>query len=90
MSQVSIQIIHLIRDFYRTYEYKPTEITCYRHLQCYRGPASSCLDWSEICDGKIDCWNDALDEEYCWQLEVNECDENEYRYMDEQCIPESF
>ncbi len=42
--------------------------TCYRFLNgCNHG---LCLDWCEICDGKIDCLN-GEDEEWCNQLEVN-------------------
>jgi hypothetical protein len=44
------------------------------------------LDWSEICDGFIHCLNGGIDEEHCWELEINECKENEYRCMDGQCI----
>ena len=80
----------MINDFYLTFPYKPTEFTCYKHLECDRGPSPSCLDWSEICDGKIDCSNGGIDEEHCWKLEVNECREDEYRCMNGQCIPRSF
>ncbi|CAF5153493.1 unnamed protein product, partial [Rotaria magnacalcarata] len=30
------------------------------------------------------------DEEHCWQLEINECQANEYRCQNGQCIPEDF
>ena len=80
----------LIRDFYQHLEYNPIDLTCYMYVKCDRGPYSSCLDWSEICDGKIDCSNGGIDEEHCWELEVNECREDEYRCMNGQCIPQSF
>ncbi|CAF0794838.1 unnamed protein product [Adineta steineri] len=68
--------------------------TCYPHLSgCYRGPEPMCLDWREICDGKIDCIGDNLgiDEEYCNELEMNECKEDEYRcHNGAQCIPFEF
>jgi hypothetical protein len=83
-------LYEIIQDFYRTYEYQPTTFTCYEHLQCNRGPDPVCLDWTEICNGKIDCFDSRLDEENCWQLEINECQENEYRCENGQCIPESF
>ena len=80
----------LINEFYQMNMYNPKDLTCYEHLQCHRGPSPSCLDWSEICDGKIDCLDGGFDEEYCWQLEMNECEENEYRCRNGRCIPQSF
>ncbi|CAF4165072.1 unnamed protein product, partial [Adineta steineri] len=68
--------------------------TCYPHLSgCHRGPEPMCLDWREICDGKIDCIGDkfGIDEEYCDELEINECNEDEYRcHNGAQCIPYEF
>ncbi|CAF0733292.1 unnamed protein product [Adineta steineri] len=83
-------LYEIIDDFYRNYEYNSSNFTCYTHLQCNRSPTPTCLDWSEICDGKIDCSNGGFDEEYCWQLEVNECKDKEYRCANGQCIPDSF
>ena len=60
------------------------------HLNCMRGNVSWCLDWREICDGKVDCWPKLTDENYCEQLERNECNSDEYRCRNGQCIPESF
>jgi hypothetical protein len=62
----------------------------YTLLKCDRGPYPACLDWSEICDGKVDCLDGAYDEEHCWELEINECKDNEYRCLNGQCIPQSF
>ena len=36
------------------------KISCYEHLQCNRGgdrgqTPGTCLDWREVCDGKVDC-----------------------------------
>ena len=68
--------------------------SCYPHLSgCYRGPEPMCLDWREICDGKIDCIgeNFGIDENHCEQLQMKECQENEYRcHSDGQCIPLEF
>ena len=61
--------------------------TCYKHLHCTL--AFSCLDWRNICDRKMDCL-DGLDEIHCWQLEINECAENEYRCHNGLCIPSEF
>ncbi|CAF0995427.1 unnamed protein product [Rotaria sp. Silwood1] len=78
----------IIHEFYR-HEYKPTTLTCYTHLQCNRGSIFACLDWSEICDGIVDCQN-GVDEESCWQMEINECEDNEDRCLNGQCIPKTF
>ncbi|CAF2911760.1 unnamed protein product, partial [Rotaria sp. Silwood2] len=46
---------------------------------CNRGgPFPACLDWCEICDGKVDCIEEDIDEKDCDQLEINECKDNEY------------
>ena len=65
---------------------KPT-FTCYTHLQC--NTSWVCLDWRNICDRVMDC-DDGSDEIHCWQLEMNECGENEYRCRSGQCILEEF
>ena len=50
-----------------------------------------CLDWREICDGKVDCLNGRYDEELCWQLELNECNnQTEFRCYNGLCIPSAF
>ena len=64
--------------------------TCYRFLNnCDRGPWPLCIDWREICDGKIDCFS-GEDEEHCEELERNQCDDDEYRCHNGQCIPLIF
>lgn len=70
--------------------YNPTSLTCYTHLTCNRRSRSICLDWTEICDDHIDCLNDAVDEKQCWQLYVNECQEDEFRCRNGQCISKIF
>ena len=77
------EIVHSIYQV----SYNPSTLTCYTHLQCDRGSASACLDWSEICDGQVHCLDGGRDEEHCWQLEVMECEENEYQCANGQCIP---
>ncbi|CAF3602035.1 unnamed protein product, partial [Adineta steineri] len=64
--------------------------TCYILLECDRGGPSICLDWREICNGRIDCLNDGIDEIGCFNLELNECNENEYRCHNGLCIPKIF
>ena len=66
---------------------KGAKVTCYKHLDCKT--SLLCLDWREICDRKIDCLDES-DESHCWQLEMNECAENEYRCHNGQCIPAEF
>ncbi|CAF1118458.1 unnamed protein product [Adineta steineri] len=64
--------------------------TCYILLECDRGGPLVCLDWREICNGRIDCLNDGNDEIGCFSLEINECNENEYRCHNGLCIPKIF
>jgi hypothetical protein len=67
-----------------------TNLSCYIHLKCNRGPLLLCLDWHEICDGRIDCFGDGIDEINCIELEMNECEKNEYRCRNGMCVPEQF
>ena len=67
-----------------------TKLPCYVHLQCDRGGSLLCLDWREICDGRIDCLDGGLDEAFCFDMEINECAENEYRCHNGLCIPEEY
>ncbi|CAF2093176.1 unnamed protein product [Rotaria magnacalcarata] len=85
-----ISLDDIIEQYYHAYAYNPTNFTCFTHLQCDRGPFPICLDWSEVCNGHIDCYDGEFDEEHCWQIEINECNENEYRCMNGQCIPKEF
>jgi len=65
---------------------RPFIMTCYDHLECHRSNSYTCLDWTDICDGYIDCLNDGIDEKDCWQLEINQCNQNEYRCSNGECI----
>ncbi|CAF1130271.1 unnamed protein product [Adineta steineri] len=85
-----LSLYEFIDNYYHSYEYVPTDFTCYIHLNCTRGYSPACLDWSEICDGKVDCLNGPVDEEHCWQLEMNQCQNNEYRCYNGQCILREF
>jgi hypothetical protein len=67
-----------------------TSLTCYTHLQCNHSIPSMCLDWTDICNGIIDCIDGGQDEKDCWQLEINDCQDNEYRCRNGQCIPKAF
>jgi hypothetical protein len=73
-------LYEIIRDFYGTHAYNPTTLTCYTHLKCNRGSSTICLVWTEICDGEINCIDGGSNEEHCWQLEINQCKDNEFRY----------
>ena len=75
--------------FFYLYEDEVTS-TCYTYLKCNHTVFSVCLDWSDICDGKIDCIDDGIDERDCWQLEINQCQENEHRCADGQCVQKSI
>ena len=79
----------IVYHFYSK-EYRPTTLTCYTHLQCNHSSRSGCLDWSDICNGEIDCMNDGVDEEYCWQVQINECQSDEFRCDSGECISKIF
>ncbi|CAF3197673.1 unnamed protein product [Rotaria sp. Silwood2] len=53
-----------------------TELPCYIHIKCDRSEKIFCLDCREVCNGHID---EGLDEAYCFDMELNECEENKYR-----------
>ncbi len=64
--------------------------TCYTFMKCNRGSPPSCLDWREICDGKIDCLDGGTDELACDELESNECTNDEFRCNNGVCVPKEF
>ena len=82
-SHASLQ--EIILDTYLATTYDSPNMTCYTHLQCNRGPFPSCLDWSEVCDGRKDCLDGDVDEEDCWQLDMTEFRDNEYPRNREHC-----
>ena len=63
------------------------DVICYQTLDCDSGLL--CLDWREICDGIEQC-RSGKDEANCDLLEMNRCDDDEYRCMNGMCIPEPF
>ena len=63
------------------------DVVCYLTLKCDSGLL--CLDWREICDGIQHCTS-GFDEENCDLLEMNLCDDDEYRCMNGMCIPEEY
>ena len=63
------------------------DIVCHTTLTCNSAPL--CLDWREICDGIQNCAY-ARDEENCDLLEMNMCDDDEYRCMNGMCIPQEY
>ncbi|CAF1516414.1 unnamed protein product [Adineta ricciae] len=74
----------------RTKFNKNTKVTCYQHVTCDLGSPLLCLDWREICDGKVDCLDGGEDERFCLELELNECEENEYQCRNGLCVDEGF
>ena len=81
------EYIHM--TYLHLFHYDPPSPSCYVDLKCYRRWMEPCLDWREICDGRQDCLY-GEDEKDCWKLEANQCDENEYRCHNGQCIPLDF
>ncbi len=66
-----------------------SRFTCYVHLRCSSYSYLFCLDWREICDGKIDCI-DAEDKHNCFELEMNQCSENEYQCRNRMYVDKAF
>ncbi|CAF3923216.1 unnamed protein product [Adineta steineri] len=92
--QMSLNNI-ILKQFQKKSSYKDltrdiNEIPCYIHLQCYSNGLLLCLDWREICNGYIDCIDNYFDELYCFQMEINQCELNEYRCHNGLCIPQEF
>ncbi|CAF4157154.1 unnamed protein product, partial [Adineta steineri] len=52
-------------------------------MKCDNHSFLTCLDWREICDGKVNCLDGGDDEKYCVELEMNKCEENEYQCRNE-------
>ena len=88
-SSSSSSLSEMINEHYLRDPEKQLGSTCYVHLECDLGSSSLCIQWHDICDGVVRCIN-GTDEEHCWQLEINECNENEFRCQNGQCIPRSF
>jgi len=94
----SLSFYEIIANFYYNHNYNAyrrdiydqMDVLCYILIQCTRRSYQICLDWTDICDGKIDCLDNNIDEINCWQLKINECEENEYRCLNGQCIPQLF
>ncbi|CAF4616217.1 unnamed protein product, partial [Rotaria sp. Silwood2] len=60
-----------------------------RQRECYslrRTCSALCLDWRDLCDGEWDCAA-GEDEMYCEHLDLNECNENQFRCRNGLCIP---
>jgi hypothetical protein len=66
------------------------QIPCYVLLEYHCDERFWCLDWRGVCDGAIDCFDEGLDEKFCFEMEINECGENEYRCHNGLCIPQEF
>ncbi|CAF3526078.1 unnamed protein product [Adineta steineri] len=69
---------------------KNTTLTCYIHMKCDNHSFLTCLDWREICDGKVNCLDGGDDEKYCVELEMNKCEENEYQCRNGMCVNREF
>ena len=66
------------------------QVPCYVLLECHRLGQPWCLDWREICDGTVDCFDEGTDEQSCFDLEINECSDDEFRCHIGVCISQEF
>jgi hypothetical protein len=66
------------------------QVPCYVLLQCHRNGQPWCLDWREVCDGNVDCFDDGADEQFCFDMEINECSDDEYRCHNGLCISQEL
>ena len=82
---ISTQFQLKSKDIYSSQIYG--NILCYTTLECNYGLL--CLDWRNICDGAQNCM-DGVDEVNCDILEFNECEDDEYRCVNGQCIPDEY
>ena len=89
-NQLNLDLQNFIKQFYTQSSHIRTNLTCYIHLKCTRNSLSVCLQWREICDGEVQCVDTGIDEKDCWQFEINECQADEYRCRNGQCIPKIF
>jgi hypothetical protein len=82
----------IVKSTFDDKSFKPDTVnfSCYVHLECNRGPSPLCLDWREICDGKVDCLDGGEDEKHCYELETSQCAENEYQCRNGMCVDEAF
>lgn len=86
-----------VKDQFNLHKFEPLKnagegYACYTglsHCERFGNYEHICLDHQEICDGKWDCVN-GDDEKDCWQLEINDCSEEEYRCRNGLCIPIGF
>ena len=85
----SLSLHEIIADYY-SYIYRPTSWTCYTHPNCTVNSNSICLDWRNICDRQIDCPITGIDEQFCSQLRLDRCEDDEYKCTDGYCLPKSF
>jgi hypothetical protein len=53
---------------------------CYVFLECHRNGRLWYLNCREVCDGKNVYFDESLHEESCFDMEINECSEDEYRW----------
>ena len=88
-------IVQMTFNRFQNYDFTETigesmNLTCYTHLKCNRGATFLCLDWREICNGQIECIDNGEDEIECWQMEINECHEDEFRCDNGMCISKDF
>ena len=66
------------------------QVPCYVLLNCHRHGQPWCLDWREVCDGVVDCFDESTDEQSCFEMEKNECNDDEFRCHNGLCVSHEF
>ena len=60
------EIVHFAfseREAYSESSGMKVEVPCYILLECHRIGQPWCLDWREVCDGAVDCFDEGTDEQ---------------------------